>query len=270
MKAFYDNKPAVLGAVGNGSYLYRWGIKEAAHAQDGKNAGDVNPQQWECEEATVWPPLTAGRLAAAALRESYSQEEQAALASRYASYQQGITSDGSAVEEYAAYLAAAAEAERSASEALGGMPHAATAAALPPRFSDMVRVLSLAVNGMGLDDAQALSSASVFPRWEDCAGKELPEGFRLLDGGRLYKVLQQHTAQADWKPSATPALYGLVAAAHAGTLEDPIPYERMMVLEQGKYYTQGGSVYLCVTGSVAGYDADLTDGSLAALLQKIG
>ena len=33
MKAFYDNKPSVLGAVGNGSYLYRWGIKEAARAQ---------------------------------------------------------------------------------------------------------------------------------------------------------------------------------------------------------------------------------------------
>lgn len=40
-----------------------------------------------------------------------------------------------------------------------------------------------------------------------------------------------------------------------------------MVLEQGKYYTQYGVIYKCVTGSVVGYDADLTE--LLSLLEVV-
>lgn len=118
-----------------------------------------------------------------------------------------------------------------------------------------------------LNDNEAFRVKSLYPDFTECIGKQLPAGFRLQNGGKLYKVIQAHTAQADWKPSETPALYGLVTESHAGTLEDPIPYVRMMVLEQGKYYTQFGVVYKCVTGSIVGYDADLTD--LLALLEKV-
>ena len=119
-----------------------------------------------------------------------------------------------------------------------------------------------------LNDNEAFRVKSLYPDFTECIGKQLPAGFRLQNGGKLYKVIQAHTAQADWKPSETPALFGLVTESHAGTLEDPIPYVRMMVLEAGKYYTQFGVVYKCVTGSIVGYDADLTD--LLSLLQKVG
>ena len=119
-----------------------------------------------------------------------------------------------------------------------------------------------------LNDNEAFRVKSLYPDFTECIGKQLTAGFKLQNGGKLYKVIQAHTAQADWKPSETPALFGLVTESHAGTLEDPIPYVRMMVLEAGKYYTQFGVVYKCVTGSIVGYDADLTD--LLSLLQKVG
>lgn len=118
-----------------------------------------------------------------------------------------------------------------------------------------------------MTDNEALSLQDMFPTFDEVVGKPLTAGFKLQDGGKLYKVIQAHTAQADWKPSETPALYGLVTESHAGTLEDPIPYVRMMVLEQGKYYSQYGVIYKCVTGSVVGYDADLTE--LLSLLEKV-
>lgn len=138
-----------------------------------------------------------------------------------------------------------------------------------PTLSDVMELSRIAVrNDTAMTDAQALSVMAFYPDFTELIGKPLAVGEKLRYGGRLYKVIQAHTAQADWLPSGLPALYGLITEAHAGTLEDPIPYERMMVLEQGKYYSQYGAVYKCVTGSIVGYDSDLTD--LLALLEKVG
>ena len=59
-------------------------------------------------------------------------------------------------------------------------------------------------------------------------------------------------------------LVGWPDSTPSGTLADPIPYERLMVLEKGKYYTQFGLLYICTTDSIVGYDEDLA--GLAALV----
>ena len=123
------------------------------------------------------------------------------------------------------------------------------------------------IQEMDLADGEALKVKDIYPEWEELWGQALPAGFKLQYGDGLYKVVQAHAAQEGWKPDALPALYALVQDSHAGTLQDPIPYQRMMLLEEGKYYTQGGKVYLCTTGSATGYDADLTD--LLALVEEV-
>ena len=129
------------------------------------------------------------------------------------------------------------------------------------------------INTMSLTDEQALEVKDLYPTWEDCVkkGKELPVDFKLTDDGKLYKVLQKHTPQSDWKPANTSSLYGLVSITsteeHAGTLEDPIPYEQMMLLEKDKYYTQDDVLYLCIQSTLTGYPSDLKD--LASLVQKV-
>lgn len=129
------------------------------------------------------------------------------------------------------------------------------------------------INTMSLTDEQALEVKDLYPKWVDCVkkGKELPVDFKLTDDDKLYKVLQQHTPQSDWKPANTSSLYGLVSTTpteeHAGTLEDPIPYEQMMLLEKDKYYTQDGVLYLCIQATQTGYPNDLKD--MASLVQKV-
>ena len=56
-----------------------------------------------------------------------------------------------------------------------------------------------------LSDTEAFSSAELFPPYK--VGKVYSVGDRFKDDGVLYKVVQDHTSQADWKPSETAALY---------------------------------------------------------------
>ena len=106
-----------------------------------------------------------------------------------------------------------------------------------------------------LTDEQAAKAPRLYPTW--AAGLSVKVGDRLYYPGtdKLYKVVQAHTTQADWTPDATPAMWAVIDKTHAGTLDDPIPAERGMEYEYGKYYLDGedGNTYLCQrTGEAAG------------------
>ena len=94
-----------------------------------------------------------------------------------------------------------------------------------------------------LDDETALTGVELFPPWS--VGKAYATGDRVQYEGTLYKCVQGHTSQADWTPPVTPALWTEICKTHAGTLEDPIPYNGNMELESGKYYIQDYVIYLC-------------------------
>ena len=133
----------------------------------------------------------------------------------------------------------------------------------PEEITATMSLMRMKVNDMGPTDAEALAVQSLYPEWSSLWGRNLPEGFRLQHGGRLYNVLQAHTAQQNWEPGAdTASLYALTGEAgaeHAGTREDPIPYEQMMLIEQGKYYTEDGVLYRGLMDAPNGYPNDLKD-----------
>lgn len=58
-----------------------------------------------------------------------------------------------------------------------------------------------------LDDATALTGVELFPPWKLIA---YSVGDRVQYNGILYKCVQAHTAQSDWTPDATPALWVVV------------------------------------------------------------
>lgn len=58
-----------------------------------------------------------------------------------------------------------------------------------------------------LDDATALTGVELFPMWEVVP---YSVGDRVQYNGTLYKCVQAHTAQSDWTPDATPALWVVV------------------------------------------------------------
>lgn len=65
--AFYNEKPSALEAVGNGSYLYRFNIKEVTpDVSEGEEQTESMPL-WECDEVTVWAPLTSNKITAAVI-----------------------------------------------------------------------------------------------------------------------------------------------------------------------------------------------------------
>lgn len=68
----------------------------------------------------------------------------------------------------------------------------------------------------------------------------------------LFEVRKDHNLQADWVPGqggGAESLYMVVQEKHAGTEEDPIPWQYNMILENGKYYIDKEIKYLCIRNS---------------------
>lgn len=123
---------------------------------------------------------------------------------------------------------------------------------VPSGIEMMLQAVTLAKSqAQELDDEKAAEVPALFPAWADFIGKEVEAGKRLFYAGRLWKVLQAHTIQAEWTPDVVPALFTEIVVQgegepEIGTLDNPIPYNGNMELEEGKYYSQDGVVYLCI------------------------
>lgn len=95
-----------------------------------------------------------------------------------------------------------------------------------------------------LSDDDALKAMELFDSWQP--DTEYKIGKRLRYAGKLYRVRQAHTSQVQYPPTIVPALYEEVAEPGQGdTPDNPIPYNNNMALEEGKYYSQYGVVYIC-------------------------
>lgn len=103
-----------------------------------------------------------------------------------------------------------------------------------------------------IDGNDALTAMSLYPRFEDIIGKTVKSPFKFAYGGKLWATAQpEMTIQAHYPPGVgMESLYTEVCETHAGTEDDPIPYDGNMALEQGKYYMQDYVVYLCIRDSV--------------------
>jgi hypothetical protein len=99
-----------------------------------------------------------------------------------------------------------------------------------------------------VDDATALRMAQFYQEWKP--GAVLAAGARVRWSEKLWRVLQPHTSQEGWEPDKVPALFERIDETHAGTLEDPIPYEGNMALVNGLYYYQAGRFFLCTRDTV--------------------
>ena len=94
-----------------------------------------------------------------------------------------------------------------------------------------------------LDDKTALTGVELFPIWT--IDRAYAVGDKVQRNGKLWRCIQAHTSQAGWEPENVASLWTEICESHAGTLEDPIPYNGNMALESGKYYSQDGKIYRC-------------------------
>lgn len=253
-RAYYDKRPSALEAVGNGDYLYRWDIQEEKvqreMMQDGSDeTASSDKVQYSCREVTIHGTPEYGKCIEAVIRSDYSAEAELSLINQYNAYQQGVTDDASVVGEYEEYLSFVSSVKDMVKKDMEIEPSVRKSAATP-RITDVARLLTMTVNTMSLTDNEALSVKSIYPEWETLIGKEAKQGDKMQCDGKLWKVLQEHTVQEQWKPgTGTESLYTEIVESAAGTVDDPIPYDNNMELEQGKYYSQDGEVYLCTRGT---------------------
>ena len=108
------------------------------------------------------------------------------------------------------------------------------------------------INTLTVDDNTALRMKDFYPAFESVIGQTVRQGFKFTHGGKLWKTEQpEMTIQEHYAPGmGTESLYSEVCETHAGTLEDPIPYNGNMALESGKYYMQDGKIYRCTRDTV--------------------
>lgn len=108
-------------------------------------------------------------------------------------------------------------------------------------------VLVAQMQAQSLTDVQAITVKNLYPEWKTVIGQTIERGYKFTYEGTLYKTLQDTLLiQEQYVPGqGTESLYAVIDETHAGTKEDPIPYNGNMALENGTYYTQGGKVYLC-------------------------
>lgn len=70
---------------------------------------------------------------------------------------------------------------------------------------------ALQMFAQSLEDEKAMEVAYMYDPWEIGkyynVGDFLTYGVNGVDDPQLYKVVQAHTSQADWRPDITPALY---------------------------------------------------------------
>lgn len=113
-------------------------------------------------------------------------------------------------------------------------------------------LLTEQINTLEVDDTKAIRMKAFYPAWADVIGKTVKQGFKFTYEDKLYKTIQPElTIQEQYVPGVgTESLYAVIDETHAGTQEDPIPYNGNMELENGKYYTQDSVLYHCTTGSV--------------------
>lgn len=115
-----------------------------------------------------------------------------------------------------------------------------------------------------LEDSVALTAVELFPVWKELVkeGRKVLKGFRFQHDGKLYRTEQpEYIFVNTYVPGTvgTESLFSKVDETHAGTIENPIPYEKNMEIYEGLYYSQNGVVYLCIRDSGQPLQHDLSD-----------
>lgn len=134
------------------------------------------------------------------------------------------------------------------------------------RTDELIKQNIAEMNSLDLSATEALEVQHWFPTLYETEGytegQPIAKGARVQYEGKLWEAMQDHTITSAFTPSIhTASLWCEVVAegSEMGSLDNPIPYEGNMALEEGKYYEQNGVVYLCVRDTGTPVYNDLKD-----------
>lgn len=100
-----------------------------------------------------------------------------------------------------------------------------------------------------LGEERALEIPSVYPSWGGNAayavGDYVAYGVNAVGDPQLYKVVQAHTSQADWRPDKTPALYTPIGRNDTGYPVWSQPTGAQDAYSAGDVVDYNGTLYRC-------------------------
>ena len=91
-------------------------------------------------------------------------------------------------------------------------------------------------------DDQALESVSIYPVWKECTSYICGERVRYND--TLYKVLQDHTSQADWTPDVASALFTKVLIPNPEVIPEWVQPDSTNPYQTGDKVTHNGATWI--------------------------
>ena len=108
----------------------------------------------------------------------------------------------------------------------------------------VLQMLEVNINDMitNLSDKQASQVPLMFPSWK--VGEKYAVGNRVEFEGKLYKALQPHTSQLDWRPCDAPSLFAKALVSEGGQVldwEQPDSTNPYMAEDKVKY---DGKIYV--------------------------
>lgn len=76
------------------------------------------------------------------------------------------------------------------------------------KYIEEAKAIRESISGLadGASDEKLIDNMAAFPYWNP-NGVDYAAGDILQDDGKLYRVIQPHRSQADWKPADVPALF---------------------------------------------------------------
>lgn len=136
------------------------------------------------------------------------------------------------------------------------------------RVDSIVAKVTERINDVPMTVEQSLELSSYFPKWEE--NQPMPVGYKVSYEGVLYEVVQEHTSQSDWIPRNAVSLFKVVQVESDGTEEDAIKWKQGMVLEEGRFYMDGGVKYKCIrnSGNPLYYSLDVLVGNYVEIVKE--
>lgn len=103
-RAYYDEKPSVFQAVGNGDYFYHWDIQEETITNSVEEGPQSEAVKYSCLETTISGEVSYDKCVEAVIRSEYSIDQEMAVINKYNSYKNGLTQDFDSLNEYNEFL----------------------------------------------------------------------------------------------------------------------------------------------------------------------
>lgn len=105
-RAYYDVKPSVLEATGNGGNIYRWDIKEE-QVETTEGMEQSERVQYSCYEVVVWNPISSNKILQEVMAVKYPNNREQKYINEYNAAILGVYSDNEAahkIETYKVFL----------------------------------------------------------------------------------------------------------------------------------------------------------------------